>query len=191
MLTIISQKQSNPQHSSCHQMFLQDPETLPVYLRNSIAHGYGPDGLAALEAMRDASQAFEKMPIVGEIRLHPAGNTVTVRRMTDGSFAYFRIYGGHYFQFMPVSAGEVLHFLIEVAGWPRKKSEFQGIAGFQQSLDGTFQGGSFNDPRGYTFDYRVAPDESEFNLHTCRSYRDVYSLSEVSASEAVKKYFGI
>ena len=190
MLTIIS-TQSNPKHSACHQLYTQDPKTLPVHLRNSIAHGYGADGLAAIEAIRDAKNKFDAMPLVGEIRLHPVGNTETVRRMPDGSFAYFNIFGGQFFQFMSVSAGEVLHHLIKAAQWPRKKSEFSGVAGFQQTPDGTFEGGSFLDPRKYTFDYRVAPDGREFTLHTCRSYCDIYAMSDKEASEAIAKYFGI
>jgi hypothetical protein len=190
MLTIVS-VQSNPKHAACHKLYANDPETLPGHLRNSIAHGYGDEGLTALKSIRDAKLAFDSLDLVGEIRLHPVGNTEVVRRLPDGTFAYFCIYGGHYFQIMPVDSGEVLHHLIKAAEWPRKKSEFLGIAGFQQSPDGSFQGGSFFDPRGYTFDWRVAPDGREFNLHTCRSYRDVYRLSDAEASEAVKKYFGI
>ncbi len=188
---IISNQPTNPQHASCHRLFLQDPATLPVYCRNSIAHGYGPDGLATLQAIRAAKQDFDTMPLVGDVCLHPVGNTETVRRMPGGSFAYFKIYGGHFWQFMSVSAGEVLHHLIQSAEWPREKSDFAGIAGFQQVSDGTFQGGSWNDPRAYTFDYRIAPDGRKFNLHTCNTYRDVYRLSDGEASEAVKKYFGI
>ena len=191
MFTIVK-IQTNPNHSPCYQLFAQDPETMPIHLRNSIAHGYGEEGLSSLEEIAAAKKRFDALPLVGEMRLHSVGNTETVRRMEDGGFAYFSIYGGHFYQLYPVSPGEVLHHLIKAAEWPRKQYEFPGIAGFQQdSSSGVFYGGSVNDPRGYTFDYRVAPDGREFNLHVCRTYRDVYRLSDKQASEAIKKYFGI
>ena len=152
--------------------------------RAPVSSGWGEEGKIALEELKQKVEAFESLPLVGDVKLFRSIQIVKVRRVGD-KFCYLWSGG----EICVIRASTVLKAKIIQAQWPRKTGDAMAIGNFGGSGNGVYYEGT--GPRATEYDYRIAPDGKVLTLRSGFSFEDVCDCTDDKAAEMLHQYFDV